>query len=540
MFGIVVGIRYLTRQRGKIKNRKYFWKHEIANQNRTEQNTLTRLKSQLGMTSLETTHIETSEQLLRKSLRIDEASRKRKLDDESAAAAATKDNDENVNREAQQLEKLAKKQKLEKEKEAKRIKMEEEKSAKAKRIEEEKEAKRRKLEQEKLEKERRKLEEKLEREKKKEMEKLERERKKQAEQVEKERKKQAEQAEKERKKREEQAEKERKRQAEQAERERKKQAELAEKERKREEREKEKLEKKLKLEEEKRAKELEKQRIEEEKRKAEEAKERSQMKISNFFQVRSQPKQDKNSDGKEETAHMEKSDYELEFLPFFVQRNVTLKKYSYCTEATKLELDSIMSGKPQSFKDKTCDTFLKFKKPCDSPPQHYITPESILTALNLPTTSEQQVLEMIAQLPPIKYISFYENSKPPYIGTWCSQKHQDQQLAIISDPLDTQRTGLDYEYDSDLEWNNNEENEGEDIDDDDEDEEDEDLLMLADGDEEDEDDDDGFIEKDCQSRQRSLHQMVVVNKWNNEENKEFFSHYSTLYIVDLSKLKSFV
>ena len=78
------------------------------------------------------------------------------------------------------------------------------------------------------------------------------------------------------------------------------------------------------------------------------------------------------------------------------------------------------------------------------------------------------------------------------------------------------------------------------LEDDDEDEEDEDLLMLADGDEEDEDDDDGFIEKDCQSRQRSLHQMVVVNKWNNEENKEFFSHYSTLYIVDLSKLKSFV
>lgn len=481
------------------------------------------------MTSVQTTHIDASEQLLRKSLRIDEASRKRKLDDESGAIELKSTEDKkNVDQEAQQLEKLAKKQKLEKDKESKRLRMEEEKRAKAKRIEEEKEAKRKKLEeekeakrkkteQEKLEKERRKLEERLEREKKKELEKLERERKKQAEQ-----------AEKERKKREEQAEKERKKQAEQAERERKKQADLAEKERKREEREREKLEKKLKLEEEKRAKELEKQRIEEEKKKAEEAKERSQMKISNFFQVRPQTKQAKENDVKVEMKDIEKSDYESEFLPFFVQRNVTLKMYDYCTDDSKLELDSIMTSKtPRCI---TINPFLNFEKSCVEPQQH-ITPEAILNALNLPTTSEQQVLEMIGKLPPIKYINFYENSKPPYTGTWCSQKHQNEQTAIIGNPLDKAITGLDYDYDSDLEWNN-EEKDGEDIDDDDDD--DEDLLMLPD------EDDDEFIEKDSESSLRNIHQMVLINKWNDEENKEFFSHYTTLHVVDLSKLKSFI
>ncbi|KAG5419009.1 RLF2 [Candida metapsilosis] len=478
------------------------------------------------MTSLQTQQVDTSEQLLRKSIRIDEASRKRKREDESAASE--QETVDKENQETHQLEKLAKKQKMDQEKEAKRLKLEEEKRAKAKKIEEEKEAKRRKLEeekeakrkkieQEKLEKERKKMEEKLEREKKKELEKLERERKKQAEQ-----------AEKERKKREEQAEKERKKQAEQAERERKKQAELAEKERKREEREKEKLEKKLKQEEEKRAKELEKQRIEEEKRKAEEAKERSQMKISNFFHVRPQEKQAKEKDMEGESKTVQKSDYETEFLPFFVQRNVTLKQGNYCTDKTKSELDSILSNKAPV---DTLDPFVGYRKSSSSNPQQYITPEAILNALNLPSTSEQQVLEMIEQLPPIKYISFYENSKPPYTGSWCSQKHQDQQMAIISDPLDKEITGLDYDYDSDLEWNN-EEKDGEDIDDEEDDEED--ISILPD------EDDDEFIEKDSELNKRSIHQLVVVNKWNNEDNKEFFHHYTTSHIVDLSKLKSFI
>ncbi|KAI5949260.1 RLF2 [Candida theae] len=461
------------------------------------------------MTTLQAHQVDASNQLLRKSIRIDEASsRKRKIEEEedSATTMDSRDGNKENDCDAQQLEKLAKKQKTEKEKEEKRIKIEGEKRAKAKRIEEEKEAKRKKqeeekeakrkkMEQEKLEKERKKLEEKLEREKKKELEKLERERKKQAEQ---------------------------------AERDRKKREEQAEKERKREEREKEKLEKKLKLEEEKRAKELEKQRIEEEKRKAEEAKERSQMKISNFFQVRPQAKEDKEKDVKLDTDEVQKSDYETDFLPFFVQRNVTLKRVEYCTDETKSQLDSILSGKTE--KDVYLDPFSDCRKRRSEPLQ-YITPEAILNALNLPTTNEHQVLEMIAKLPPIKYISFYENSKPPYTGSWCSQKHQEQLPAIIRNPLDQQLTGLDYEYDSDLEWNN-EEKDGEDIDDDEDEEED--LSILPD------EDDDEFIEKDSEARQKSIHQMVVINKWNDEENRDFFSHYTTSHIVELSKLKSFI
>ena len=104
-------------------------------------------------------------------------------------------------------------------------------------------------------------------------------------------------------------------------------------------------------------------------------------------------------------------------------------------------------------------------------------------------------------------------------------------MTIIADPLDKEITGLDYDYDSDLEWNN-EEKDGEDIDDEEDDEED--ILILPD------EDDDEFIEKDSELNKRSIHQLVVVNKWNNEDNKEFFHHYTTLHIVDLSKLKSFI
>ena len=154
-----------------------------------------------------------------------------------------------------------------------------------------------------------------------------------------------------------------------------------------------------------------------------------------------------------------------------------------------------------------------------------ITPEEIINALNSPTTTENQVYQLIQDLPPIKYISFYENSKPPYIGTYCSLAHQKCRDAIIQNPLDNEITGLDYGYDSDLEWNKEDE-EGEDIENED-DEDDDDSVM---GDEDDEE----FVEDDPQSNKKKFITLTVINKWNNEENSQDFQSFATVKLVDIA------
>ncbi|WLF80119.1 chromatin assembly factor-I (CAF-I) p90 subunit [Lodderomyces elongisporus] len=458
----------------------------------------------------------------------EKAAKRKKLDDEKAALKKKQEEEKELKRRQAEEEKLAKKKQLEEEKEAKRKKLEEEKEAKRKKLEEEKEAKRKKLEEEK-EAKRKKLEEEKEAKRKKLEEEKEAKRKKLEEEKEaKRRKLEEEKLERERKKEEEKLEKERKRKEEQLQREQKKQAELQEKERRREEREKERLEKKLKIEEEKRAKELERQKAEEEKRKAEEAKERSQMRISSFFQAGPAKK----TDVKLEEKQVE-SDYESLFLPFFVQKNVTLKTLGIvadATEASKKELDLMISNQGKENESKFKSFLQKSKL---SIPVHRVptTPESILSALNSPSTTEQQIIKLIESLDPIKFISFYENSKPPYTGTWTSTKHQSQLLPILSNPLDACTTGLDYDYDSDLEWNE-EDKDGDDIDDEDEDEDDG-VGLLSD------EEDDEFIENDQQDNKKrnwNLKQLVVVNKWNDENEETFFQGYSTVHLVSEDKV----
>ncbi|CAK9440961.1 uncharacterized protein LODBEIA_P48300 [Lodderomyces beijingensis] len=409
--------------------------------------------------------------------------------------------------ELKQEEKLAKKRKLEADKESKKRKMEEEREAKRRKVEEEREAKKKKLEEEKLEKERKREEERLEKEKKREAEKLEKLRKKQEESQEKDRRKKAEQEEKERKRL----------------------ADQAEKDRRREMKEREKLEKRAKLEEEKRAKELEKLEMEEEKRKAQEAKDRSQKKISSFFQAgpkRKTPERGVSQENKEVSEG--KTDYECDFLPFFVQENVVFKKpKTRFSIETRQYLDSLLQSESGAAPD--FHSYLSQKSHLSQINNGSMTtPESLLTALNMPTTTESLLNQMISNLPPIKYISFYENSKPPYVGTWHSEKHQAQMGEIISNPLDVQTTGFDYDYDSDLDWNEDE-REGDEIDDEEEDEED---PASAD-----EDDDETFIEHDAETSTRNLKQLVVINKWNDESNKHFFDAYSTVNLIAEDKLK---
>lgn len=372
----------------------------------------------------------------------------------------------------------------------------------------------------------------------KEVAKIEKEREKEEEKQEKLEKKRKLDEEKEMKRKQIEREKElkkKKQEEEKLERERKKEAERIQKEKEKQEKERIRLEKKKKLEDEKKAKEMERQRIEEEKRKAEEAKERSQMKISSFFQVGQRLKLkttttlDTSSNISNKTVT--KSAYDKEFLPFFVQNNVTLAStINNDISETKTELDNLIQTKETQPKQSFQEFLESFVKTTQTG-KTSITPEEIINALNSSTTTEQQVYQMIESLPPIKYISFYENSKPPYIGTWCSLAHQRIQSDIIKNPLNTDLTGLDYEYDSDLEWNK-EDDEGEDIGDDDEEEEEEEEVSSAMED----DDDVEFVENDFQNgtKKKKFITLTVINKWNNEENSQFFESFSTVKLIDIA------
>ncbi|RLV96335.1 Chromatin assembly factor 1 subunit rlf2 [Spathaspora sp. JA1] len=359
-------------------------------------------------------------------------------------------------------ERLAKKRQLDQERSEKKRKIEEERDAKRQRIEEEKELKRKKLEEEKELKRKKLEEEKLLREEKKLQEKLAKQ---------------------------------------------------------------ERLEKK---EQERKLKEIERKRLEDEKKRAEELKQRSQMKISSFFQVKPVKNQEnKSSETPAETVattaspgeDITTSKYDSDFLPFFIQKNVTMKSRPVTIFDTQ-ELDDIISNRNSS----TTPEFTNYLKSFTSNsvlPSKQTTPDEIITALNSSTTTESQVYQLISQLPPIKYISFYENEKPPYIGTWCSSKHQTHQGSIIDNPINSEITGLDYDYDSDLEWNKDDQEEGEDLDLEDEEEEEDETMLVSD------DDDDEFVENDG-VRKKKFISLSVITRWNNEENKALFDDFQVV------------
>ncbi|EAZ63520.1 chromatin assembly complex, subunit p90 [Scheffersomyces stipitis CBS 6054] len=365
----------------------------------------------------------------------------------------------------------------------------------------------------------------IERQKQRELEKLEKDKKKEEERLKKEEEKRLKEQERQQKLAEKEAEREMRRkklEEEKLERERKREEEKLAKQAEREEKERQRLEKKRKTEEEKERKEAEKRRAEEDKRRAEEAKERSQMKISSFFQRRPVSKSAKVVD--QEVVSKNGSDYVSEFLPFFVQKNMVMAS-SGQLESTKLEsarrsLDITLRESNSSSDIKSYfSSFRKSDKVIEKP----ITPETIVSALNSSTTTESQLYDMLTRLPPIKYISFYENSKPPYVGTWCSEIHQNIVIPV-SNPIDTSLTGFDYEYDSDLEWNK-EDDEGEDVDNEDDDDEDESMIL--------EDDElSDFVEDNQEmNRGKKFHSLVVINKWNDGTNDDYFSKLTSVPLV---------
>ncbi|PIS52565.1 hypothetical protein CJI97_002213 [Candidozyma auris] len=325
--------------------------------------------------------------------------------------------------------------------------------------------------------------------------------------------------------------KEEERRIKQLERERKEQERLMkkqmierEKERKREEERQRKEEKKRKLEEEKKRKELERQKKEEEKKRKEEErkqqeeerkrqeqqKERSQMKISSFFSVKagpSTPKKESSSviNAKAKSPAKDEDPYERQFLPFFVKKNAVMAASQQLSEEN---LKTSISKFDQELGSSTQkDLSIMFSKPAPiSSSQAFVTSEQLFEAFDSTATSESALRSLFASIPPIKYLHFYENAKPPYIGTWCSQKHMTTKFEPVN-PLDTSKTGMDYDYDSDLDWQEGDD-EGEDIDDLEEGEGDEDDI----GEEEDMGD---FVEDNNEGKKKlilgPMEPITIVN-----------------------------
>lgn len=287
----------------------------------------------------------------------------------------------------------------------------------------------------------------------KETEKLQREKKKEEGRLNKEFKKQQDALQREQKK--------------QEEKERKEQGRLLKKQLLEEERAKRREEKKRKLEEENKKKEDEKRRKDE----------RSQMRISSFFSVSldSAPSLEpiESLKGSLDREEVRFKAYDADFLPFFQKKNVVMAPTDRLRqedlEKRKKEFQIGLESGSRSTAGEIFD--IVSEQPC----LNYTTSQQLVEALNSSSLTENTVVQLFKKLPPIKYLRFYENSKPPYVGTWCSEEHLKVALTPAN-PLDTSLTSYDYGYDSDLDWQ--EEGEGDDIDD------------LEDGEEEEEDGDD--------------------------------------------------
>lgn len=408
---------------------------------------------------------------------------------------------DNIELDPKELAKIEKQNKLKAERETARQERELNK-------EKERLIKNRQREEEKAERERKKEEEKLERERKKEEEKLERERKKEEERLKKLEQKKLEALEREQKK--------------QAEKERKEQERLLKKKAQEDERLQKREEKKRKLEEEIKKKEDEKRRKED----------HSQMRISSFFAVTAESSQSskaeaikpstiqspttKPSTTKPSTKSSTKSEiktgtYEMDFLPFFQKRNVIMASSGQLNDdelkARKSEISALLD--PNNAPNDILATTVNFTKPS----RNYTTSQCLVEALNSPDLTENAIVGLVLNLPPIKYLQFYENSKPPFVGTWCSEDHLKIRLGPC-EALDTNQTGYDYEYDSDLDWQD--EGEGEDIDD---------LEDAEDAEEEDGDDDmDDFVDNTEFRKRGIVGPLQSVSIWNDgsESNRALF------------------
>lgn len=368
--------------------------------------------------------------------------------------------------------------------------------------------------------------EKADRQRQREQEKAERERKREEEKARKEEERLRREEERQLRLEEKEAEKEarrRKLEEEKAERDRKREEERLRRISEREAKEHERAERKIKAEMEKRRAEEERRAAEEAKRLAEEARVRSQRRIESFFARKPAPAAPANTAEELSVNQTVASEgraaaFDRVFLPFFQKSNVVMPTPVTTPEDDRqcqARFDAVAALQPRLDDDGKA----AYRAFLGSQPQHQVppgatpTPQQIVAALNSAEASETQIYQMMARLPPFKYLHFYENSKPAYVGTWCSAEH----LAARPPPTDpffrVLGAGIDYDYDSDLDWNEEEDGEGEDIEDeeDEEDEEEEDEGELED-----------FVDSNGERRKRIYGPLVSVCIWNDGGDDDFF------------------
>lgn len=315
-------------------------------------------------------------------------------------------------------ERAEKRQRAEEEREAKRRRVEEEREAKRKRAEEEREEKRRRAEEEREEKRRRAEEEKQEKRRRAEEEKQEKRRR--AEEEKEEKRKRVEQEKEEKRKRVEQ-----------------------EKEEKRQRAEQEKEEKRQRAEEEREAK----RKAEEE---AREAKSRQQPSLTAFFSV-AKPAPKSTPPPAPESASL----YSKTFLPFFVRESCSvtnkLRLEKQALQASVQSLDLAMYGEQPSM----VQQWLASAPPAAT--TAHVSAREVAAKVNL-GASQEEILPLLSLLD-TRYIRFYENIRPPYLGLWSRslpEEYWAERSPFVKQP------GLDYDFDSDLEWDVDDE-EGEEI-----------------------------------------------------------------------------
>ncbi|CCE62732.1 hypothetical protein TPHA_0D00910 [Tetrapisispora phaffii CBS 4417] len=277
-------------------------------------------------------------------------------------------------------------------------------------------------------------------------------------------------------------------------------------------------------------KEAEKLKREEErlavKRKREEekkAKERAQSRIGNFFKK-------VNDSG---TMISSKTDYEKQFLKFYATEGVHLSTSPQLSSDDLKEsikkLDLFLNSR---LEDNTEDINQWLDKRTKR--RGYKVKNTAVNLLQQMTTKEKgdDALQAMLSLVPTKYIKFYENVRPPYMGTYSKDI-----IIPANNPFTTEGTGYSYDYDSDLEWVNEEDEEGGEIDD----------LESGEEDEEEEDDEasegefDEFLDSEDKhetKKKKFIGPLIPIVHLRNdidkleEDDKTYFEQLSIEFLLD--------
>uniref|UniRef100_A0A336L2K3 CSON014838 protein n=1 Tax=Culicoides sonorensis TaxID=179676 RepID=A0A336L2K3_CULSO len=249
-------------------------------------------------------------------------------------------------------------------------------------------------------------------------------------------------------------EKEAQKRAEKEERERKKQAELEQKAEEKKQKELKKEEERLKKEEEKQKKELEKQQREEEERRKKEEADQKWKKSAQLMKKFFVPKKNDTKQMDEESSNdSEKISIVQNFMPFEVKENMRLAPVirTRLNEIAREKLENIL----KSYNGDTSSTYLNELKtnyiPGKCSSVSWQEEDDSQDIILIDTKGQEHQLEQIKkpkQKYKAKFLSFHENRRPAFYGTWRKQS------AIVKGrkPFATDMKYFDYEVDSDEEW----------------------------------------------------------------------------------------